>query len=91
MNDWRQVKLIHIAGLPVKAGQQVVQRCAYCGTLLIDTRTQDTLADAVFVATWVPNSLIEVGPNGSNLVAYNEGDEAPDGFCGKPPQGATAH
>lgn len=78
--------VIHIAGVHVQVGQQLRQRCAWCGAVLLD---YDLASIAVPVgqdptpATWPPGGLVLVDGSMSATVEHADGASLPDGSCGK--------
>lgn len=54
----------HIAGFVVSINQRVIQRCAVCGLVLIDTKGQ-VRQEGQEVAVWAVNSLVREIPHPS--------------------------
>lgn len=79
------MSVIHIAGLDVEVGPYLRQRCAWCGSVLVD---YDLRRVAVPVgmdpkpSTWQIGSLVEVDGHISSVVEHKDGDQLPTGCCG---------
>jgi len=89
------VKVIHIAGFPVRVGRFFRQRCAWCGAVLIDYDLDRTMVavscevgeKAFDVAAYDVGVLVEVSglnPVMSRVVEHVDGDDLPVGACANP-------
>jgi hypothetical protein len=80
-------EVIHIAGYDLQVGNQLRQRCAWCGATLVDydlERTAVWPADAnPRPSTWPVGSLVAIDGIASYTVEHTDGDPLPDGCCGK--------
>lgn len=73
----------HIAGPIINMQDRIIQRCAVCGELLVDTKDQITLADAleaIKVGIWAPLSMVRID-NGRSVRVDLPPDELPDDAC----------
>lgn len=75
----------HIAGLDVEVGPYLRQRCAWCGTVLLDYDLRNvavqTEAEDKSVATWPVGEVIRVDGNMSSVVEHGSGDQLPEDSC----------
>lgn len=84
--------MIHIAGVYVQLGPLLRQRCAWCGAVLIDYNL-DNMAmagESTTPATWPPGALIAVDEGLSYVVEHRDGEQLPEGSCGKLDPAVTA-
>ncbi|GAB3472381.1 hypothetical protein [Actinophytocola sediminis] len=78
---------IHFAGLPVRIGSRLRQRCAWCDHVLADydlTRLAAPEGQDPTPATWQAGSLVRVegtSPRVTTLVPHEDGDQLPAGTC----------
>lgn len=81
--------IVHIAGPEIQIGQQLRQRCAWCGAVLID---YDLTRVAMLCAgpgpddrpgTWPVGALIEVDGNAAQVLDHVDGDPLPAHACGQ--------
>lgn len=78
--------VIHIAGVHVQIGERLCQRCAWCGTLLIDydlSRIAVPVGQDPMPGIWPHGELVLVDGGMSASVEHKDGDPLPDGACGK--------
>lgn len=76
--------LIHIAGNDVQVGALLRQRCAWCGTILIDydlTRVAVPVGQDAEPATWPVGDLIAVDGPVSYVVEHRDGHVLPSESC----------
>ncbi len=75
----------HIAGLDVEIGPYLRQRCAWCGTVLLDYDLRNvavqTEATDKSVATWPVGEVIRVDGNMSSVVEHESGNQLPEDSC----------
>ena len=75
----------HLAGLDVRVGPYLRQRCAWCGAVLTDHDLRkvaiQTDAPDKTVATWPVGEVIRVDGNMSSVIAHNPGDQLPEDSC----------
>ena len=75
----------HIAGLDVEIGPYLRQRCAWCGTILLDYDLRrvavQTEAEDKSVGTWPVGEVIRVDGNMSSIVEHGGGDQLPEDSC----------
>lgn len=82
-------RLIHIPAQPIRIGNQLRQRCAWCGATLIDmdlssvTIVPSSPGMHVEPSTWEPGSLVAVDGPASYLVDHQDGDRLPADACGQ--------
>lgn len=82
------MSVVHIAGNDVQIGDQLRQRCAWCGTVLVDHTLSQLMYEASTPpeerrpATWPVGGLVEVDGGASWTVEHNDGDPLPDNACG---------
>lgn len=78
--------IVHIAGNDLQVGNQLRQRCAWCGATLLD---YDLALIAVPVgedprpATWPVGELVLVDGNMSYTIEHADGDKLPPNACGQ--------
>jgi hypothetical protein len=86
--------ITHIAGNDVQVGGQLRQRCAWCGTVLIDyalgrlmVPVDQLPADGSDFrpGTWPVGALVELNGGVSRIVEHEDGKPLPENACG------TAH
>lgn len=85
--------VIHIAGPDIQVGAQLRQRCAWCGAVLLDYALDRIAVPAgqdPRPGTWPAGELVAVDGNASYVVAHEDGQQLPDGACGKLDPAATA-
>lgn len=79
--------VVHIAGLPVKVGRIVRQRCAWCGAVIDDV---DLSAVAVVLTgagdpqlwpTWPVGALLGVDGGVRWVIEHADGDDVPPECC----------
>lgn len=78
--------VIHIAGPDIQVGPQLRQRCAWCGAVLLDydlERIAVPVGQDPRPATWPAGDLVAVDGGASWVVDHKDGEELPDGACGK--------
>jgi hypothetical protein len=84
--------IIHIAGVHVRVGNLLRQRCAWCGALMIDydlARIAVPIGQDPMPATWPPGGLVLVDGGMSASIEHGDGDILPDGACAKLDPGVT--
>lgn len=78
--------MIHIAGFPVRVGNQKRQLCAWCGERLIDDNLEAMASsDGEEPGHFEPNALVEVSgqnPRCTSIVPHVDGAAIPTGWCG---------
>lgn len=85
--------MIHIAGLDVQVGNQLRQRCSWCGACLIDldlTRIAVPEGQDPRPGTWPIGGLVSDDRGVAFVVEHEDGDQLPDGCCGKLDPAVTA-
>jgi len=78
--------MIHIAGPDITIGPLLRQRCAWCGTTLVDynlDRVAVPVGQGPRPATWPIGGLVELDGNASWTVDHQDGAQLPDGACGR--------
>lgn len=78
--------VIHIAGVHVRVGDHLRQRCAWCGATLIDydlTRIAVPEGQDPTPGTWPHGDLVLVDGGLSATVEHDDGADLPDGACAK--------
>jgi hypothetical protein len=76
--------MIHVAAQPVRIGQYLRQRCAWCGAVLLD---YDLAGIAVpegqdpMPGTWQCGGLIQVDGQYSSVVEHEDGAPVPADCC----------
>lgn len=78
--------LIHIAGSNVRIGARLRQRCAWCGTVLLEydlDRIAVPAGQDPTPATWPVGDLVAVDGHASWTVDHVDGQPLPDGACAK--------
>jgi hypothetical protein len=76
--------VVHIAGPDIQVGQQLRQRCAWCGAVLLDydlTRVAVPVGQDPRPATWPVGALIEVDGAMSSVREHEDGAQLPEGAC----------
>ena len=76
--------IIHIAGLDIQVGSKLVQRCAWCGALLVNydlERIAVPVGQDPRPATWEIGRLVAIDGAVSCTVAHTDGDSLPEGTC----------
>jgi hypothetical protein len=76
--------VVHIAGLDVQVGDQLRQRCAWCGAVLIDyalARIAVPVGQDPRPGTWAVGALVEVDGPMSVVVSHEDGAQLPDNAC----------
>jgi hypothetical protein len=96
----RVTAVVHIAGVAVKIGSHLRQRCSWCGAVLIDyalermafsiDRASDPRGDNDGPGTWALDSLVAVDGGASWTVESEDGAPLPEGACGRLDPEATA-
>lgn len=82
------MSVVHIAGNDVQIGDQLRQRCAWCGTVLVDHALSRLMYEASTPpeerrpGTWPVGGLVEVDGGASWAVKHDDGDPLPDNACG---------
>jgi hypothetical protein len=75
----------HIAGLDVEVGPYLRQRCAWCGTVLLDYDLRNVAVQSETanksVATWPVGEIIERDGNMSSVLNHESGDQLPENSC----------
>jgi hypothetical protein len=81
--------VIHIAGFPTRVGTHMRQRCAWCGTVLIDLHLENVAVAAKedgspgdLPGHWETGALVAVDGGCSYIVRHEDGTKIPDGWCG---------
>lgn len=77
---------MHIAGVHVKVGPYLRQRCAWCGAVLLDydlSKIAVPEGQDPSPATWPIGELVKVDGGLSVLLEHEDGDPLPDGACAK--------
>lgn len=86
-------KIIHIAGMPVRVGNECRQRCAWCGASLIDRDLENEMvapgsAD-IGIKYFGQNELVEVVTGGgftaTTVIPHEDGARVPPGCCAAKP------
>lgn len=76
--------VIHIVGVDVQVGDQLRQRCSWCGAVLIDyDLTRVATIDGKPPATFPVGELLAIEGAMAWTVDHNAGDQLPDGCCGR--------
>jgi hypothetical protein len=78
---------VHIAGIQVKVGSRVRQRCAWCGVVLddVDLNLVAVPVDQPDggVPEWRVGSLVAIDGGMAWSVQHEEGDAVPEGCCAR--------
>jgi hypothetical protein len=80
--------ITHIAGNDVQVGDQLRQRCAWCGTVLVDHALSRLMYEANTPpeqrrpGTWPVGELVEVDGGMSHIVEHEDGKPLPENCCG---------
>lgn len=77
--------VIHIAGPEVTVGDQLRQRCCWCGALLLDyhlTRIAVPVGADPRPAVWPAGELVAVDGALQHIVEHVDGTDLPNGACG---------
>lgn len=77
----------HIAGLDIRVGCQIRQRCGWCGAVLIDEDLHNVMvpaedADKPF-PTWPVGALIRRDGCVTSIVEHEDGADLPADACGQ--------
>jgi hypothetical protein len=82
-------RVIHIAGFAARVGNQLRQRCAWCGAVLIDVDLASVAVPAKEDGSpgdppscWETGGLVAVEGHCSYIVRHEDGAKIPDGWCG---------
>jgi hypothetical protein len=78
--------MIHIAGIHVTVDGHLRQRCAWCGTTLIDWALDQIAVPEgqdPMPGTWEAGGLIEVAGPATWQVPHPDGDTLPDTTCAR--------
>jgi hypothetical protein len=76
------MKVVHIAGLEVRIGRLMRQRCAWCGVLLWDADLdRDMSTGRGEPHGWKMNGLVEVDGNLSGALPHPEDGKLPLNAC----------
>jgi hypothetical protein len=96
--------VVHIAGPDIQIGHLLLQRCSWCGELLVDynlIRVAAPVGQPDRPATWPVGGLVLVDGGVKAVVRHTDGDPLPPNSCvglparwevaryGEPPQGAV--
>jgi hypothetical protein len=80
--------LTHIAGLKVRVGSRLRQRCGWCGAMLADYDLTNLAVwpapppgEEVLPAMWTPESLVRVDGNAYFVVEHVDGADLPADAC----------
>lgn len=76
--------VVHIAGPDIRIGEHLRQRCAWCGTVLVDydlTRIAVPIGQDPTPGTWPVGGLVEVDGGVSWTVAHQDGQPLPPNAC----------
>lgn len=76
--------VVHIAGVHVRVGPFLRQRCAWCGAALLDynlERLAVPVGQDPTPAVWPHGDLVLVDGGMSAVVEHKDGDPLPDGAC----------
>lgn len=77
--------VVHFAGIDVRVGDLLRQRCGWCGALLIDydlATVAVPLGQDPMPATWACGALVLVDGGLSTTVTHEDGASLPEGACG---------
>lgn len=77
--------IVHIAGLDVRIGSLMRQRCAWCGAILADydlRRVMVPADDPRPPGMWPVGDLVLVDGNLTVVVDHEDGQPLPDNACG---------
>ena len=79
---------IHIAGFPVRVGNQLRQLCAWCGFALVDDDLSSIMvapnadgSPGEPLSVWEMNALVAVDGNGKWTVPPDDGEKLPAQCC----------
>jgi hypothetical protein len=78
--------VVHIAGVRVQVGALLRQRCAWCGTVLIDydlARIAVPLGEDPTPATWPTGDLVLVDGRMSTVAPHVDGEDLPPNACAR--------
>lgn len=78
--------IVHIAGNDLQVGNQLRQRCAWCGAVLVDyalDRIAVPIGQDAMPAMWPVGSLVELDGSASWAVAHDDGCPLPANACGQ--------
>lgn len=78
--------VVHIAGSDVQVGDQLRQRCAWCGAVLLDYdlgRIAVPEGEDPRPGTWPVGALVEVDGNASWIREHVDGEQLPANACGQ--------
>lgn len=88
--------MIHIAAQPIQVGEQLRQRCGWCGVVLLDydlTRLAVPVAEIeagwTGPATWETGTLVGVDGGVHWVVDHADGDRLPADACAQLPHDLT--
>jgi len=76
--------IVHIAGPDVQVGDQLRQRCAWCGATLLDydlTRIAVPEGQDPRPGTWAAGELVEVDGVASWIRPHTDGEQLPTNAC----------
>lgn len=88
--------IIHIAGLDVQVGDQLRQRCSWCGSVILDVDTARVAFQVVEgqegykVSTWPVGALIGMNGAVTWVVEHEDGKQLPPNACAQVPHEVTA-
>lgn len=77
--------VVHIAGLDVRVGSQLRQRCGWCGAVIIDVNLANIMTlegDEMGYPTWKVGGLVAVDGNATYIVEHTDGEQLPAECCG---------
>lgn len=76
--------VVHIAAAPVEVGNQLRQRCGWCGAMLLDYDLCNLgihVGDDRRPPMWGPGELVSVNGGASFVVEHIDGDDVPSNCC----------
>lgn len=78
--------IVHIAGPDIQVNNQLRQRCAWCGAVLVDyalERIAVPEGQDPRPATWPVSELVEVDGNASWIRPHTDGEQLPENACAR--------
>jgi len=88
-------EIVHIAGLDVRVGPHLRQRCAWCGAIIEDVDLSTIQVQVVpgeetpSYPTWQVGALIGRSGGATYVIAHNDGDQLPPNSCASVDPAAT--
>lgn len=81
-------EVVHIASQAVRVGDEIRQRCVWCGHVLMEEDLRFIAVEAEHAhepfPTWPGGGLIGVDGGATYVVDHTDGDPLPSTFCAAP-------